>query len=198
MNTLELIQPYTVVDNERLMSLMVLADDIEKRGIEGDVVECGVARGGSAAILTYASGRHCWLYDSCAGLPVPTGLNETEALDYVGANQTSPEIIAEAFEAIQIPQSQYTLRVGWFHDTLTQEPLPKKIALLHIDADWFESVYLSLAKLYDLVSPGGIVVLDDYGYWTGCRKAFHMYFAVKGNRPEITRVGDMQVWWRKP
>jgi len=60
---------------------------------------------------------------------------------------------------------------GWFHETLPRAPIAQ-VALLHIDADWYESVKACLERFYDALAPGALVVLDDYHEWPGCRAAF--------------------------
>jgi O-methyltransferase len=189
----------TVVDPERLYSLAARVKSIHH--LPGDVVECGVAGGGSAAVLAWTSKRHCWLYDSCRGLPAPTSedvsTNGDEAWDHVGDNKTTPGKIADTMYLAGVPASQYTIKPGWFQDTFF-EPGPSAIALLHIDADWYESVYACLTRWYDAVVPHGIVVLDDYGYWEGCRKAYELFCDVYGVHPKLHRVGGTQAWWEKP
>jgi Macrocin-O-methyltransferase (TylF) len=61
---------------------------------------------------------------------------------------------------------------GWFEDTLfASKGEIGSIALLHVDCDWYESVRLVLAELYDQIVPGGVIAIDDYQHWLGCRKA---------------------------
>ena len=86
---------------------------------------------------------------------------------------------------------------GWFRDTLPGLPVGA-IALLHVDADWYQSVREVLEHLFARVAPGGFVVLDDYGYWQGCRRAWEEYRAEHGLRVELTWVGSNAVYFRKP
>ncbi|MGE3153974.1 MAG: TylF/MycF/NovP-related O-methyltransferase [Nitrospiraceae bacterium] len=75
-------------------------------------------------------------------------------------------------DLVQYPRSLIHYHVGWFQDTLRVVPESiESIALLRVDGDWYESTKICLARLVPLVSPGGIVVIDDYGKWPGCRKA---------------------------
>jgi O-methyltransferase len=197
---IERIRPYTELDDERLTSLVQCVFELD--ATQGNIVECGVARGGSAAILAWASGRHCWLYDSMQGLPepskvdTPTNPAHPSAASYVGGNETSPEIVASAFQALKLLPSCYTLHAGWFEDTFAL-PGPDKIALLHIDADWYDSVLLCLDAWYDKVNPGGFIVLDDYGYWDGCRLAYEQFCRQRNIGPNLHRVSAEQAWWRK-
>jgi O-methyltransferase len=188
------IEVFTVLDEVRLESLVLLCESLIE--IPGDIVECGTASGGSAAMLAWASGRHCWLYDSCKGLPEPSNRDPKNAWDYVGANPTTPKIIAAAFRIAGLQPSQYTLREGWFKDTFKEPGGPESIALLHIDADWYDSVKLCLERWYDAVSSGGIIVLDDYGYWSGCREAYDEFCRERKIEPTLYHVSS-QAWWRK-
>ena len=81
-------------------------------------------------------------------------------------------------------------------DTFCQE-LPPQVCLLHIDADWFESVDLALNTFYDRVTSGGIIVLDDFGHWEGCRRAFYEFAAKRQIHPLLERFGHTQAFWIK-
>lgn len=191
------VRPFTVVDDERLQSLAHLVST-RIAGVPGDVVECGVAEGGSAAVLGHAirdTTRHLWLYDSCQGLPMPGPKDGEQALPYTGANQTSPERISDAMALSGM--RAWTLVPGWFVETFATGPQPDHIAFLHIDADWFDSVVLCLRHWYPKLSPGGIVVLDDYGFWPGCRLAYDTFCQEQQLTPQLQRVGQEQAWFRK-
>lgn len=186
------IRPYTVIDRTRLWNLIAQLERIA--GVPGEIVECGVAGGGSAALLAAVSARPIWLFDSFQGLPEPTLLDGPEATAYVGANQSSVAIVEDALRTAGVDLMRVTIRAGWFDETFTQAPAPDTIALLHIDADWYRSVRLCLERWYDAVSPGGIIVLDDYGFWTGCRHAFYEFVAQRGLDPILERCGDQGFW----
>jgi O-methyltransferase len=169
-------------------------------GVPGDVVECGVYRGGSAAILGAALGqvteRRLWLFDTFEGLPAPSEQDGKLAQSYEGRLAASVEFLREVMGKVGFPWKQLELRKGLFQDTLRQG-LPERIALLHIDADWYESTLLALRVLYPRVSFGGVVVIDDFGYWEGARKAFFTFCREEGAEPLLERVGDTQSFWRK-
>ena len=71
------------------------------------------------------------------------------------------------------------------------------IAFLHIDADWYDSVQLALETFYDRVSTGGVIILDDFGHWEGCREAFYDFAADRGIKPLLERFGHTQAYWIK-
>lgn len=182
------IAPYTMAPPEALAKLYRLGRDVVRRGIAGDFVECGVCRGGSAAAIAGAlrgSGRNIWLSDSLAGLPPATPRDGPAAASLTGACWGSVEAVREAMRL-----------AGWFADTLPQ-PGPRAVSLLHIDADWYDSVTLALDDFYDRVSEGGIILLDDFGHWEGRRQAFYDFIARRGLRPLLERFGHTQAFWIK-
>ncbi|HUP59862.1 MAG TPA: TylF/MycF/NovP-related O-methyltransferase [Thermoanaerobaculia bacterium] len=91
------------------------------------------------------------------------------------------------------------IRKGWFQDTL---PSAKheigSIAVLRLDGDWYESTRVCLDNLYDLVAPGGYVIIDDYNYWEGCKRAVDEFLAARGLGVALVAVGDSAVWWEVP
>jgi O-methyltransferase len=188
--TLLRVRPYTEVDARRLAHLAELAATVPG----GAIVECGTAKGGSAAMMAAHSAAHCWLYDTFTGLPAPTAIDGTRALRYVGANQASVEDVQAAMESVGVPRDRYTIRVGNFRDTFRDNEGPAAVALLHIDADWYESVRLSLEHWVPRVVSGGTIVLDDFGCWPGCRSAFYEFVHAHRIRPDLNRCGD-QAWW---
>ena len=193
---IEQIIRFSVVSKERLEHLTQLASRIGP--VRGDIVECGVAAGGSAAMIGWTvrdSGRGLWLYDSFQGMPRPTGKDGPNSEQYFGANLCSSERAREALQIAGFPLHNVRIIEGWFHDTVRREG-PEEIAFLHIDADWHDSVRDCLEAFYDRVSFGGVIVLDDFGYWPGCRRAFYEFCALRQIAPRIERFND-QAWWVK-
>jgi hypothetical protein len=66
-----------------------------------------------------------------------------------------------------------------------------------VDCDWYASVRFCLEQLYDQVSPGGYVVIDDYGHWQGCRRAVDEFLTSRGMIGALTRVDYTGVYWKK-
>jgi O-methyltransferase len=186
----------------RLKSLDSLVRRIDSEKTRGDIVECGTCNGGSAAVLARVAhrsplSRHVWLLDSFAGLPPATERDGQFAADYTGLCAGSPARVREVLGHVGVPESAVTLVPGWFQDTLpTLKANP--IALLHIDADWYDSVKVVLEALYDRVAPGGFIVLDDYGYWEGCRRAWEEFQSARGLRVELIDVDGIGAYFQKP
>jgi O-methyltransferase len=189
---------YTFARPEKLQNLRRLASELNQRGIEGDFVECGTYKGGSLAVLgtELSTTRQLWAYDSFAGMPATTSLDGTDAQVYVGKGIASPQNVRDALAIAKVDVARCTIREGWFQDTF-QQPLPASVALLHCDADWHDSVLLVLETLYPLVAAGGCVILDDFGYWEGCREAFYTFCERHQERPLLERWGTDQAYWFK-
>lgn len=175
---------YTMVKNAHLLRLSQCVQDVNRRQLPGDLVECGVWNGGSAAFMAVADrvdrpgpSRAMWLFDSFQGLPRPTDKDgEFERRSYfMGWTKGSVENVQHIFTRLHISLERVSIVPGWFNETLPITTV-ETIALLHIDADWYDSVMTVLQCLYDRVVPGGFVVLDDYGFWQGCQQAVRDFF----------------------
>jgi len=199
---------FTMVKNQNLKLLYDLVSEVVKRRMPGDIVECGVWNGGSAAIMGAAimedpikiQSRKIWLFDSFEGLPPPGDRDgELERQSYFpGWNKGNVRLVEEVFAQFGYPSENLRIVPGWFNETIIGEPI-EKIALLHIDADWYQSVRTVLELLYPRVVPGGFVVLDDYGLWPGCQRAVLEYLSEHQIPKMIIReVGPQGAYFQKP
>lgn len=197
---LQSVQPYTMSDPLRLVTLNKLVQELSTNGVAGDIVECGVCNGGSAAVMATAvvqcPERSLWLYDTFEGIPQAHETDGPLAQTLTGHFVGSVQMVREALSKVGYPLERVTLKKGLFRETF-KDQLPGNIALLHIDADWYESVLLALQTLYPLVSDGGFIVLDDFGHWEGSRKAFYDFCRAESIQPLLERVGATQAFWRK-
>lgn len=176
--------------------------------VPGAIVECGVASGGSAMWLWHALGRnrHLWLFDSWQGLPRPDGDKDggraCAKWDYKIATsgymcRGRIEDVIRAARVVDIPLDLLHFVPGWFSDTV-----PKAhdeigaIAALHLDGDWYESIMTPLTHFWPHISPGGVVVFDDYNAWPGAKRAADEFAADNGLevetdiKPRIVKHGD--------
>lgn len=188
------VSPFTMTSLERRASLLGAVDHIVKHRIAGDIVECGVWRGGSMMAVALAlmargdTSRHLYLYDTFEGMSEPTEhdkalsgelaqaqLARTDrehplwavaGLEDVKANLASTGYPAERIHYVQ----------GKVEDTIPAT-LPQQIALLRLDTDWYESTRHELQHLYPLLAKHGPLIIDDYGHWQGARQAVDEYFA---------------------
>ena len=192
------VQPYTLCDESRLRNLIKLCQLVNTNKVDGDFVECGTYRGGSAAVLSkyLDPNRHLWIYDSFKGLPEVSPKDANVAKEYVSRYTGSVKDVKEIMNLLSTGDDCYTIVEGWFNKTF-REKIPKRVALLHCDADWYESVTLVLETFYKLVPDGGCVVLDDFGYWEGCREAFYDFCAKYSVKPLLETTAQDQAYWIK-
>ncbi len=193
------IEPFMMGDRLRMIKQYSIGLDIVKRGISGDFVECGVCNGGSAAAFAIAfkqTQKKIWLYDSFEGLPQSGEKDGVEASKHTGQCVGSISKVQECMMLAGLHPEDYIIRKGWFKDSFMQ-PLPEKISILHIDADWYQSVSLCLETFYDRVEEGGAIVLDDFGHWEGCREAFYEFTQKRNIKPLLERSGHTVAYWFK-
>lgn len=198
---------HTMMGRKRLDSLQDCLDLLHARGIPGDLVECGVWRGGGCIFMAGylrahgITGRRVLVADSFEGLPKPTAKAD-EGLDL--SKDKFPELavaletVKENFALNGLLSDDVVFLKGWFKDTLPVAPT-ERIALLRLDGDLYESTMDTLAALYDRVVPGGVVIVDDYGALKACRDAVADFFAGRGEAlPELTEIDWTGAWFSKP
>jgi predicted O-methyltransferase YrrM len=195
---------YTMLYPLRGRNLYRLARLADRFGVPGALVDCGTWNGGSTALLAAgAPGRHIWAFDSFEGLPAPSQRDarrpiiEGEEDHYVGECHGSDELLRAAVERFVSPE-QLHVRAGWFEETLPQQAEAiGPIAVLHCDSDWYDSVLVTLTALYPYVSPGGWIVIDDYGAVPGAARATRDFRARVGDSGELVKVDQTGRYWRK-
>jgi glycosyltransferase involved in cell wall biosynthesis len=207
---LETIRPYTMVGAKRLHSLYILAKNICCEDIPGDFAECGVAAGGSTALLAYVikeySKRPRLLYacDSYEGMPDPT---DEDVHNGISANSTgwgagtcaAPEAsVREICRKLGVLDIVEVVK-GYFQETLpNMRTKIGDIGFLHMDGDWYESTKSILENLYSKISDGGIIQVDDYGHWEGCKKALHEFEQAQKLHFDLHTIDYSGVWFKKP
>lgn len=189
---------YTMMSARRGRTLYRLARDVERRGITGALVDCGVWNGGSTALLSAgAPSRDAWAFDSFEGLPEPGPLDGRESWSYAGELQGSEEKVKEAVSRYANPACLHVVK-GWFADTLPRAAGDVgSVAVLHADGDWYDSVLVTLETFYPAITPGGYVVIDDYGHWQGARRATDEFRKRHGIRETLVKIDYTGRYWRK-
>lgn len=194
---------YTMLSLPRLVNLYERVQDVNRAGLPGAIVECGSWKGGASALMAVAGGgfsppRQSWVFDSFQGVPPPMDKDgaEEKTVYFEGLNKAQMDDVRAAFKRMGIPEDRLTLVPGWFKDTLAGS-LVRDIAVLHVDADWYEPVTEVLEGLYDRVVPGGYVIVDDYGYWPGATQALDE-FAAKRGISGIQTVNNVAAYFQKP
>ncbi len=180
-------QRLTYLSPRRLRTLERCARSLDRRGVRGDFVECGIALGGSAVLLaSLGADRAFHGYDVFGMIPAPTEKDppevherfavirsgDSEGIDgdtYYGYREDLFEHVCRTFETFGVPVGERVhLHRGLFEDTLHPRA---PIALAHIDGDWYEPVRTCLARISPWLAPGGRLVLDDFHDYGGCRAA---------------------------
>lgn len=198
---------YTMLSTYRLINLYDLVQESNALDLSGDIVECGVWNGGSAAIMgvacrddkTHFKTRKIWLFDSFQGLPRPgkrDGKRERNCY-FEGWNKGDIEKVVKIFKKLGVSLENVKIIAGWFDSTLSAADI-NTIAVLHIDADWYNSVKVVLEKLYEKVVPGGFVVVDDYWLWQGCREAVKDYIKEHKIEGIVMKKIESAVYFQKP
>jgi len=196
------VTPFTMTSPERILALITAVRYLVDNDIPGDIVECGVWKGGSmmAAALTLlemnAGDRNLYLFDTYDGMTVPgerdishEGLIAEELLAAAGKNEDSGIWAFSPLEKVRnnilstgYDRSRVYFIAGRVEDTIP-DMAPERISLLRLDTDWYESTYHELTFLYPRLCVGGILIVDDYGHWQGSRRATDQY--LKENRLPI-------------
>ncbi len=190
------------LDNIERCAEIVFAEDIP-----GDFLEAGVCQGGAAvfmrAIQTVYGDKHrrLWAADSFEGLPLPKSQFDLDSgIDF--SEPLFPEL-AFSLEGVRDHFIRYDLLdpgvvflPGWFADTLPTAPI-EQLAILRLDADMYASTLDALEYLYPKVTPGGFVIVDDYGYYAVCRQAVEEYRTKQNIDEPLQFVNWSCVYWRK-
>ena len=191
---------YTMISSRRGRTLFRLARQLDRDGVQGAFVDCGVWNGGSTILLSNAAPeREVWAFDSFEGLPeADPSLDGDEAQDWTGECLGAEDMLREGFRKFAHPERLHVVK-GWFEDTFPGAlDEVGQVALLHADGDWYESVKLTLETFYDRIAPGGYVVLDDYGHWIGAKRATDEFRAARGITAPLITVDYAGRYWRKP
>lgn len=196
----------TMIGTRRLDNVVECCVQAVADGVPGDFIETGVWRGGSTILMRgvlEAMGdrdRRVWVADSFEGLPVP---DEDQYPADAGLDWSHVEVLKVGADAVRANFERYGLlddRVrfleGWFCDTLPTAPI-EQLAVLRLDGDLYQSTMDALVSLEPKVSPGGFVLVDDYGGWPPCRAAVDDYRAERGITEPIHEVDWTGIWWRK-
>jgi O-methyltransferase len=184
------VRSWTLTGPERIYALIQAVRYISRNGIAGAVVECGVWKGGSmaAAARTLMQmgdvSRELYLFDTYEGMSDPTASD----IDYSGKHAeevmridpayrcNAPlEMVREVLYGTGYPKEKIHFVRGKVEDTVPGLA-PEQIALLRLDTDWYESTRHELVHLFPRLARAGVIIIDDYGHWSGSRQACDEYF----------------------
>lgn len=186
------VRPFTGTTKERVFALLESVEYIVKHNIPGDIVECGVGRGGSMmavaqTLKNIGASRKIYLFDTFEGMTEPTDVDK----DFRG--KSASEIFRKEYKNTDnnwclssldevkrnlwdtgYDKNQIVFVKGKVEDTIPAYA-PDQISLLRLDTDWYESTYHELVHLYSRLSVGGVLIIDDYGHWEGAKKAVDQF-----------------------
>jgi hypothetical protein len=208
LETVRVVGPYTMTSAKRIHVLCEATRYISQTRIPGDIVECGVWKGGSMmAVARTLLGegdrkRDLYLFDTFEGMTDPTGHDVTADGETATAllNSTArsedreslwciahKDGVRVAMESTHYPIDRIHLIQGRVEETVPAKA-PDRIALLRLDTDWYESTRHEMEYLYPRLERGGVLIVDDYGHWMGARKAVDEYLALTGHGLMLHRI----------
>ena len=202
----------TMVDPSRLFSVVTAVRHSVRHEVAGDFVECGVWRGGAsllAALLIrdLGSSMAVRMFDTFEGMSTPSDYDvkiqsgeratEFHSLKQLGTHNewayASLEEVKQHFSEAGIDEGQAIFVKGKVEDTLRiPANVPGRISTLRLDTDWFESTRVELEVLYPRLGVGGALLLDDYGYWEGAKRAVDEYFQGLGAKAPMLTIVDAE------
>jgi hypothetical protein len=207
---IDAVRPYTMTGNAKLHALITATRYIHDHAVPGAVVECGVWRGGSmqavARTLDMAGdhSRELYLFDTFEGMPEPSDHDQRHdgrsAARLLATSDRSASVwahasledVREGFAQVPYPAERVHFVQGPVEETVPDQA-PEQIALLRLDTDWYESTKHELDHLYPRLVSGGVLILDDYGYWKGARKATDEWLERTGERLLLTRINTGRI-----
>lgn len=198
---------YTMTSIERMYGLYKAVKYVLETGVPGDFVECGVWKGGSAMVIAKTlmqegiTNRKIYLYDTYAGMSKPgekdrrlsdgkstlpawkkgqkTGFN-TEG--YASLEEVKRNLLSTGY-----PKKNLVFVKGKVEETIPEKS-PKRIALLRLDTDWYESTAHEMKHLYPILVHGGVLIIDDYGHFAGAKEAIDNYMRKNNVKMMLSRV----------
>jgi asparagine synthase (glutamine-hydrolysing) len=201
----------TYLGDDALCDLYEHVVRIERNAGAGILIEAGCARGGSAIVLAAAKrkARPLHVYDVFGMIPPPSDKDGADVharygviasgqskgvggAKYYGYEADLFSVVSESFRRHGIVPAEHTVRLvkGLFQDTMH---IGEPVALAHLDCDWYESVMTCLHRIVPHLVVGGVLVVDDYDHWSGCRAAIDEYFGDKRDRYDFRRGARLQI-----
>lgn len=179
---------------------------IAENNIEGDIVECGVWRGGSSMTIALTlknlnkTDKKMYMFDTYTGMSEPTDKDvsaegqsadkkweASKKQDFNTWAYASLEEVKHNMETTGYPQEKIIFIKGKVEDTIPKT-IPEKISLLRLDTDWYESTKHELEHMFPRLVKGGVLIIDDYGNWQGAKTAVDEYFKKHGIKMLLNRL----------
>lgn len=193
----------SMIGRARMDNLQMAIETIISHSIPGDIIECGVWRGGAMAFAkgvldAHGEVRHVWLADSFRGLPAPEHSADTVDLQTAKYPMLaiSEDRVRALFDRLGLLDARVHFLAGWFDDTLPAAPLAE-ISVLRLDADYYASTMTALNSLYPKVSEGGFIIVDDYGVLEPAQLAIDEFRTTHDITAPLINIDGAGVYWRK-
>lgn len=204
-------QDITYLDYAALKNISDAVFKIERSKVSGQFIEAGCALGGSGILIAKMKkrSRKLHIYDAFGMIPPPginddtdvharyhviehgnaAGINGTQYYGYV---ENLHDKVVENFKRNRVDVNLYNINLvkGLYEDTVR---IKTEVAFAHIDCDWYDSVMVCLREVVPQLNIGGILIVDDYHTWSGCKKAVNEYFREKKNEFIFSEVPRMTI-----
>jgi|TARA_B110000259_G_C14000573_1_gene396093 hypothetical protein len=211
-NLAEMAAKFSLTSYDRIFSLMRSIQHIDNNNIEGDFVECGVWKGGNLILFKKMieklniKNKKIYGFDTFEGMSKPTD-DDSDADGFLGGFKAEHymktqkkdinidnihayapiDMVEQNFNNNTEDKNNLVLVKGKVEDTLKiSSNIPDKISILRLDTDWYESTKIELEVLYPRLVKNGVLIIDDYGEWSGSRKATNEYF--KGKKIAMFKI----------
>ncbi len=206
---------FTLLNPEKLYAFIQAIRYIQTNSIPGDIVECGVWRGGAIMAAAYTlnqigtADRKFYLYDTFAGMSHPTnkdvpmpGTGDIDVPQTFIDTQTGEDSsdwccasladVKANLSTVPYDQDNFIFVEGKVEDTLPVTQ-PETISILRLDTDWYESTKVEMEYLMPLLVPKGVLIIDDYYRWKGNKDAVDEYLAHHKIPILLTRVANSAI-----
>ncbi len=207
MDIYKIVKPYTICSKARVNATINAVKHVIENNIEGDFIECGVFKGGQVMAMILAlnelkAERDIYLYDTFEGMPAPeeweaknkSGSKAIDKFNELKIDEVSSHWCRSTITSVRnliysLPYNEDKIHFvkGMVEDTLPKNK-HKNIALLRLDTDWYSSTKIELDLLFPKLLKGGYLIIDDYGHWSGAKKAVDEY--ITNNKIKITLYED--------
>jgi hypothetical protein len=196
---------FTMAGLKRLDNIEYLIEKITENDILGDLIETGVWRGGASIFMCGVlrahgiNDRKVWVCDSFEGLPPPDmskyPADKGDNLSTYKILSVPLNVVENNFRLFGLLDSNVKFVKGFFEDVLSKLKV-ERFALVRLDGDMYSSTIVALNELYDKLSPGGYIIIDDYTL-TGCNKAVEDFRNERNIQDEIIKIDDIAAYWQK-
>ncbi len=216
------MQLWTMIGRTNAQFMWNAVEQINALGLEGDILEAGVWKGGATMAMVFANmkyntERHFWLLDTFEGLPAPGKQDDARSHNKWKAIQKNAwknpannrgveegkwnygpkDIVKNNLYWTGYPWEKFHFIQGKVEETLPKTDLPPKFAVLRLDTDWYESTKVELEYLWDRLVPGGLLYIDDFCTWGGSRKATKEFFQTRLHLDIEHSKGPCLNYWKQ-